>query len=231
MMVEIERWTAELTQRLLERFGGRLLFLGLQGSYGRGEAGPDSDIDMVTVLDRVELADLDAYRAIVSAMTEGEKACGFVCGRAELEAWPKFDLLQLAQDTRSIYGTLDGLLPPFGMDDLVHGISIGASALYHAVCHTYLYAPREEWPAFLKQAHKNAFFLMRILCELRAGERVRTRRELLHTRISDDEREILEYGWTPASELDGPEAVFSRLMRWSSSAMEEARLAKSANIS
>ncbi len=58
-MVEIERWMAGLREKLTERFGSRLLFLGLQGSYGRGEANEDSDIDVVTVLDRVELSDLE----------------------------------------------------------------------------------------------------------------------------------------------------------------------------
>ena len=73
-MVEIEVWMNGFTEKLVNEFGARLLFLGLQGSYGRGEANEDSDIDVVTVLDRVELADLDAYRAAVREMPEGEKA-------------------------------------------------------------------------------------------------------------------------------------------------------------
>ena len=147
-MVAIEAWMQELSGKLSREFGPRLLFLGLQGSYGRGEANDDSDIDVVTVLDRVGLADLDAYKAIVSAMPEGEKACGFLCGAAELKSWPKYDLLALAQDTRAIYGTLDGLLPPMGRKELAEGVAIGASGLYHAAVHTYLYAPREESPGF-----------------------------------------------------------------------------------
>ncbi len=113
-MVEIERWMEELAGRLAERFGPRLLFLGLQGSYGRGEANEDSDIDVVTVLDRVELSDLDLYRAVVGDMPEGEKACGFLCGAAELESWPKYDLCQLARDTRDVHGRLKALLPTLG---------------------------------------------------------------------------------------------------------------------
>ena len=59
-MVDIETWMNELTEKLVSAFEIRLLFLGLQGSYGRGEANEDSDIDVVTVLDRVELTDLDS---------------------------------------------------------------------------------------------------------------------------------------------------------------------------
>ena len=125
-MVDIENWMGELAEKLTGRFGPRLLFLGLQGSYGRGEAGEDSDIDVAAVLDRVELADLDAYRAVVRQMPEGEKACGFLCGARELKSWPKYDLCQLARDTRDVYGRLKPLLPPLGREDLAQAAAIGA---------------------------------------------------------------------------------------------------------
>lgn len=218
-MVEIERWMAGLREKLTERFGPRLLFLGLQGSYGRGEANEDSDIDVVTVLDRVELSDLDAYRAIVRKMPEGEKACGFLCGVAELRSWPKYDLLAVARDTRDVYGTLAELLPPFGQGDVAEAAAIGASGLYHAAVHTYLYADREGWPGFLKEAHKGAFFTLRALRELRTGENVRAKRELLPL-LEGDERALLAYGLSPTDEP--LEDVFARLVRWSAAAMAEA---------
>ncbi|MEO2798750.1 nucleotidyltransferase domain-containing protein, partial [Flavonifractor plautii] len=36
---------------LLEALPGRVAFVGIQGSFGRGEAGPESDVDLVVVLD------------------------------------------------------------------------------------------------------------------------------------------------------------------------------------
>lgn len=220
-MVDIEIWMTELSGRMQAQFGPRLLFLGLQGSYGRGEAGPDSDIDVVTVLDRVDLPDLEAYRTIVSAMPEGEKACGFLCGRAQLQSWPKYDLLSLARDTRDVYGTLKDLLPPFGRADLAQAAAVGASGLYHGVCHTCLYAPEEDWPAFLRQAEKSAFFVLRTLHELRTGENVRTKRDLLPL-LSEDEREILAGSLRQGTPDEPPQAAFERLLRWSASAMAEA---------
>lgn len=216
-MVDIQSWMGELKGRLLEQFGGRLRALGLQGSYGRGEAGEDSDIDVVAVLDHAELCDLDAYRAIVAQMPEGEKACGFLCGEGELKSWPRFDLLSLVLDTRIVYGTMDGLLPPMGRAELAEGAAIGASGLYHAAVHTYLYASREEWPEFLSAAGKSAFFVLRTLHELRCGQRVQTRQELLDV-LTGDERAVLapEEGGTP-------EAAFARLLRWSAAAMAEAQ--------
>lgn len=215
-MVDIKVWMGELAEKLTGRFGGRLLFLGLQGSYGRGEAGEDSDIDVVTVLDRVELADLDEYRAAVRGMPEGEKACGFLCGAAELKSWPKYDLCQLARDVRAYRGELGPLLPPLGREDLAQAAAIGASGIYHAAVHTYLYAPKDNWPGFLKEAHKGAFFALRALYELRTGESVRAKRDLL-PRLSGDEREILAYSLLHTQEE--PEAAFARLLRWSAAAM------------
>lgn len=218
-MVEIERWMENLAENLSARFGPRLRFLGLQGSCGRGEAAEDSDIDVVTVLDRVELADLDAYRAIVRKMPEGEKACGFLCGAEELKNWPKYDLYQLAGDTRPVRGDLKSLLPPLGRRDLAETAAIGASGIYHAAVHTYLYASREEWPGFLKEAHKGAFFTLRALHELRTGEHMRAKRDLLPL-LNGDEREILAYSLSPTDEP--LEEVFARLLRWSAAAMAEA---------
>ena len=224
-MVDIENWMKELAGKLADEFGPRLLFLGLQGSYGRGEATEDSDIDVVTVLDRVELADLDAYRAIVCAMPEGEKACGFLCGAAELKSWPKYDLLSVAQDTRDVHGRLADLLPAFGRDDLADAAAIGASGLYHAACHTYLYGNKERWPVFLRNAHKSAFFILRALYELRTGENVRAKKDLL-PRLSGDERKILECGLTKHDTEEPLETAFARLLRWSASAITEAKDAK-----
>ncbi len=218
-MVEIERWMEELAGKLEGRFGPRLLFLGLQGSYGRGEAGEDSDIDVVTVLDRVELSDLDAYQVIVRNMPEGEKACGFLCGAAELKSWPKYDLLAVARDTRDVYGTLAELLPSFDQGDVAEAAAIGASGIYHAAVHTYLYADRESWPGFLKEAHKGAFFTLRALHELRTGENVRAKRDLLPL-LEGDERALSAYGLSPTDEP--LEDVFARLVRWSAAAMAEA---------
>ena len=224
-MVEIENWMKGLAGKLTEKFGSRLLFLGLQGSYGRGEADEDSDIDVVTVLDRVELSDLDAYRAIVRAMPEGEKACGFLCGAAELKNWPKYDLCQLARDVRPIRGEWEPLLPDMGRNDLADAAAIGASGLYHAACHTYLYGNKERWPGFLRNAHKSAFFVLRALHELRTGENARAKRDLLPW-LSGDERKILECGLTK-DEADEPlETAFARLLRWSASAIAEAEDAK-----
>lgn len=210
-MISIDTWMGTLLPRLKEVFGPRLLFLGIQGSYGRGEATEDSDIDVVCVLDEVALADLEAYRALVRQMPEGEKACGFLCGAEELKNWPQYDLCSVIRDTRPVWGSWDGLLPPLSREDLARGVAIGASGLYHAAVHTYLYGEKEGWSAFLREAHKSAFFLLRDCHELRTGERVRTKGELLPL-LEGEERDIL--AWALAPEGNEKEA-FARLISWS----------------
>ena len=174
-MVHIAIWMREFSQAMLSAFGERVLFLGLQGSYRRGEAHENSDIDVVAVLDSLDLADLRRYRELLKALPEGEKAGGFISGRRELLAWPPHELFQFRQDTRSYYGDLDSLLPEFGEEDIRLSARIGAANLYHALCHGFV---RGEEADGLYSADKSAFFLLQLLCVLRGMPYASTRAEL-----------------------------------------------------
>lgn len=55
-LIPIDEFTRLLTWKCQARFGSRLLYLGLSGSYARGEATEESDIDIHLILD--ELAPL-----------------------------------------------------------------------------------------------------------------------------------------------------------------------------
>lgn len=54
------------------QFGPRVWFIGLQGSFGRGEATAESDLDVVLILDAVSAADLRAYSAMLDRLPERE---------------------------------------------------------------------------------------------------------------------------------------------------------------
>lgn len=60
-MIDIKKWVEEYLIRAKDLFGERLVFVGLQGSYGRGEATENSDIDVVLILDEVKPGDLSEY--------------------------------------------------------------------------------------------------------------------------------------------------------------------------
>ena len=49
-------WMDAFLPPLLEALPGRVAFVGIQGSFGRGEAGPESDVDLVVVLDALGAA-------------------------------------------------------------------------------------------------------------------------------------------------------------------------------
>ncbi len=94
-MCNIQSWMEQLAEELKNEFGSRLWFLGLQGSFGRGEGTAESDIDAVVILDRVDPEDLQRYSGLLDRLPYREKTCGFVCGRTELQNWDPSDLFSL----------------------------------------------------------------------------------------------------------------------------------------
>ena len=84
--LDIQSWMDLFLKKLQIVFENRLVFVGLQGSRGRGVERPDSDIDVVVVLDSLTLEDLDAYQDLLRRMPHRELVCGFVSGRGEVAA-------------------------------------------------------------------------------------------------------------------------------------------------
>lgn len=72
-MFSIDEYMTKLTGLLRNAFGARLLYVGLQGSYQRGEAGPQSDIDVMVVLDTLSVSDLGRYRVLLKETGEAER--------------------------------------------------------------------------------------------------------------------------------------------------------------
>ena len=56
-MFDINAWLDIIIKKLQNEFEQRLLFVGLQGSYNRGEATQSSDIDLVVILDNLSFED------------------------------------------------------------------------------------------------------------------------------------------------------------------------------
>ena len=156
----LEGHLAALQAGLQAKFGDRICFIGLQGSHARGEAGPQSDVDVVCILDELRLEDLAAYRELLQALPEPERerACGFVAGRAELWAWPPLDLFTFYHDTQPLLGRLEPLLPPIPRAAVEQALHVGAANLYHALCHSYVFGGHAG--ASLAQRYKEAAFLL-----------------------------------------------------------------------
>ena len=219
MLTDPRAWATEFSRRLEAALPGRVRFLGLQGSYRRGEATEESDIDIVTVWDAADTAALDAYRSAVRSMPQGELACGFLCGRAELLRWPRFDLLQLALDTEPIRGGWEGLLPSFSPADVEEAVRVGASGLYHAAVHAYLYGG--DPAAGLAGLAKSVFFLLRLQVFRRTGRYCVNRAELAGRLEGPEEARLFSLcrGKAPAPGLCEVKGLYTTLLDWSSGLM------------
>lgn len=213
-MINSDIWIKDITEKLKNAFKHRLLFVGLQGSYVRGEAKESSDIDVVVVLDVLNADDLTLYRTIVDSMPEFEKACGFIGGRKELAHWPKYDLLQFTKETVTYYGSLEGILPQVTFDDVKQSIKNGAANLYHAACHTYVHAQPADIVQALKSFYKAAVFIVQMHNYVTSGQYVQLKKVLLEI-AEEPERSILKTALAPETITEeNAKQVLQTLISW-----------------
>jgi predicted nucleotidyltransferase len=189
--MDVDAWMEALVRELCCTFGPRLKFVGLQGSFARGEATESSDIDVVVVFDKLEVSDLTAYREILSTMPNEEIACGFVSGLSELAAWPRHELFCLSSDTRPWYGDLGRLIPEPTLDDALYSVHQGASGIYHLACHTLLHCSGSQIDGRLKELLKSSFFVLRSLVFIRTGSAVLSACDTA-SHLDGKEREIMD---------------------------------------
>ena len=187
-MFEIQQWMELFLQKLHATFGERVWFVGLQGSYGRGEATDKSDIDTVVVLDAVDAADVWAYHAMLDTMPSRDLICGFFSGREELLHWEPSDLFQFYHDTTPVKGSLDELLLLLDDAAVSRAVKIGACNIYHGCVHNMLH---EESDEILQGLYKAAAFVVQAICFRQTGRYIRQQRELVQV-VAPEERDIAE---------------------------------------
>ncbi len=192
-------------------FGGRLLYVGLQGSYLRGEAGENSDIDVMVLIDRFCVADMDAYRSVLEKIGSYEKSCGFICGREEMARWNPLEIAQLLHTTKDLWGTLAEYVPAFSRADEINFVKLSLGNLYHELCHRYIHADREKNRAKLPRTCKGFFYVIQNLHYLESGRFAPTRKALAE-QVPEEDRRILALPG-PDGECGFDEA-FSLLFAW-----------------
>lgn len=189
-MININEYVTSLITECRAAFGERLIYLGLQGSYLRGEAHENSDIDIMLVLESLTVEDMDAYRAALKRMGHFDKSCGFICGRDELLRWSPLEVCQLRHTTKDIIGSLDSLLPQASREDEINYVRFSLGNLYHELCHRYIHAERSRNEAAFRRSCKGLFFLIQNLHYLESGEFILKKSEL-RERVSIDDGEML----------------------------------------
>ena len=186
----LEPWLTQYRQTVEQAFQGRIWFMGLQGSYGRGEATEHSDIDVVLILDTVSPDDLEQYSLLLDTLPMREKVCGFVSGKRELFAWERSDLFQFCRDTVPLVGSLDDILAKVGEDDVRRAIRIGACNLYHLCAHNLVHEKSAE---IMKESYKLAAFTLQAIAFWQTG-RYEKKKEALLPLLAPEDRAILQAG-------------------------------------
>jgi len=139
----VDRWLEVYRDRLLEAFGERLVFAGCQGSWARGEGRPDSDIDAMAVLDRIESEDLATYRDIINGLPHPDHACGIFWSVDELRHHePRCEVVHHWYGIRVLHGSMDGKVEPPTDADLIAEIRLRMGNSIHAARH-YLLFPHD----------------------------------------------------------------------------------------
>ena len=187
-MISINDWMAIFLNSLQEQFGNRVWFVGLQGSYSRGEATESSDIDVVVILDELSPTDIRAYRAMLDTLPHREMICGFLSGKSELLHWEPSDLFQFYFDTTPITGSLDELLSLLDRSVIDRAIKAGVCNIYHGCVHNMLHGQSEST---LKGLYKSASFVLQAICFQQTSKYCRKQEDLL-AMVSPEDRQIAE---------------------------------------
>ena len=175
-MIDITVWMKNFLQTLNETFGDRVWFVGLQGSYGRGEATETSDIDMVVILDELSAMDIQTYNTMLDALSHRELICGFLSGKNEIMNWESSDLFQFCHDTTPIKGSIDEVMAVIDESAVNRAIKIGACNIYHGCVHNMLYEKSED---ILRGLYKSASFVVQAIVFQQTGRYIKHQEELL----------------------------------------------------
>ena len=187
-MIDINIWKDKFLEALDETFANRIYFVGLQGSYARGEATETSDIDMVVILDKLSAEDIKSYNLVLDSLPNRELICGFLSGKDEILNWEPADLFQFYYDTKPIRGSLDELLKKIDSDAVDRAIKTSACNIYHGCVHNMLYDKSED---ILRGLYKGASFTLQAVAFKQTGKYIRHQKDLLSV-LSGEDKAICE---------------------------------------
>ena len=187
-MIDIKNWMNTFLDALNTTFSDRVWFVGIQGSYGRGEATETSDIDVVVILDELSAKDIQAYNNMLDTLPHRELICGFVSGKKEILNWEPSDLFQFYYDTTPTKGSLDELLSVIDESAVDRAIQIGACNIYHGCVHNMLHEKSKD---ILKGLYKSASFVVQAIAFKQTGNYIKHLKDLLGV-VSSDEQAIVE---------------------------------------
>lgn len=211
MIFDINKWLNSVVEELQKSFKDNLLFVGLQGSYNRGEATSESDIDLVVILNNMTFDDLKTYRSIIESMPNKNKACGFISGKNEIQKWSKSDMFQFFYDTKSIYGKLEDIISHPSIENIKNSIKTSSENLYHSVVHSFLYS--DNYIQDLQNFYKMTFFILQAKYFVETNSYIPTKKQLLEYLCGED-KEILDICINRKSINSDIENLYKKLIKW-----------------
>lgn len=217
-MIDVNVFLEKFLPLLKGIFGERIWFVGLQGSYARGEAADSSDVDIVVILDVLNTEDVAAYGKLVETLPEKDLLCGFLSGKAELLSWDTAELFQFYYDTKPIIGSLDDLLFLIDDNSVDKAIKTGVCTIYHSCVHNMLYEKSDD---ILKSLYKSAVFVIQADCFRQTGNYISNRIDLLKA-ADREEHNILNTFIKMKSNVEFDFAEKSELLfKWSGRIIKE----------
>lgn len=185
-MIDIDAFLKNFVVLVQNEFGDRLWFLGLQGSYARGEATDCSDLDIVVILDKLHADDIKRYNRLLDAVSCRNLMCGFLSGKDELLNWNASELFQFYYDTKPIIGSLEELFFVLNADVIKQSIKNSACSIYHACIHNMLY---EKDESILASLYKSACFVIQAIYFQQSGKYISRKSDLI--KAVDDENGLI----------------------------------------
>ena len=210
-MFILDDYLSQLIAGCQSAFGQRFMYAGLQGSYLRGEAGANSDIDVMIILDDFSVEDMRVYRNILEGIGFFDKSCGFICGRNEMARWNPLEVCQLRHTTKDLFGVLADFLPSASREDEINYVKLSLGNLYHELCHRYIHADANKNRAKFRGTCKGLFFIIQNMYYLEHGRFVLAKEEL-KALCGEEDRAMLAMAALP-DDYDFDRA-FASVFKW-----------------
>ena len=182
-MIDITTWMNDFLQKLNHKFEDRVWFVGLQGSFARGEATETSDIDVVVILDELSAMDIQTFNKMLDTLPHRELICGFLSGKDDIMNWEPSDLFQFCYDTTPIKGSLDEVMAVVDENAVNRAIKIGACNIFHGCIHNMLHEKNED---ILRGLYKSASFVVQAIVFKQTGNYIKHQEELLAAAMPDE---------------------------------------------
>lgn len=219
-LFSIKEYCEHLQDALMKAFNEKFLYMGLQGSYLRGEATEHSDIDIMVILEELSVSDLKKYREAVESVGDADRACGFICSAAEMRNWNPLESCQVLHSTKDIYGSLAQFLPAYTTEDVKSYVKISLNNLYHALCHSFIHGTRERLAAHLPAYYKAAYFILQNTHFLESGA-FPLKKEELRDGLSGSDREVMDTLLSIDGEASDTDSLFAQIFDWCKATMKK----------